>query len=125
MDKATLNHFKDKLETERTRMVEELQKIAAPKDGMPGKWEATFAIAEDETGHAAEERQEDDLEEFETRVSLTATLEKQLGDIDLALEKIEKGIYGKCENCRANIPLERLEIYPEARLCFGCDKGNK
>jgi len=40
----------------------------------------------------------------------------------LALEKIKKAKYGKCEKCKKKITEERLKIYPEARTCNKCGK---
>ena len=37
-----------------------------------------------------------------------------------ALEKIEAGNYGKCENCGAHIPIERLKAYPAAKKSLNC-----
>ncbi len=37
-----------------------------------------------------------------------------------ALEKFEDGTYGICESCGVRIELARLEVVPEARLCFDC-----
>jgi len=38
--------------------------------------------------------------------------------INLALERIEEGTYGKCKECHQEIPLERLEALPYARFCI-------
>jgi len=43
-----------------------------------------------------------------------------LADIDAALDRLERGTYGTCEQCRTAIPLERLEILPMSRLCMRC-----
>jgi DnaK suppressor protein len=43
-----------------------------------------------------------------------------LADIDAALDRLERGSYGTCEQCRTAIPLERLEILPMSRLCMRC-----
>jgi DnaK suppressor protein len=40
--------------------------------------------------------------------------------IDLALERVEKGDYGLCHECRKPISKERLEAVPHARLCISC-----
>ena len=40
----------------------------------------------------------------------------------MPLEKIKKGKYGICEKCGKEIPLERLEVSPEARFCLKCEK---
>jgi len=46
----------------------------------------------------------------------------QLLDINLALEKIKKGTYGKCEKCGKQISIQRLKAYPEAKYCRECNK---
>lgn len=43
-----------------------------------------------------------------------------LGKIDAALEKIQQGVYGECENCGEEIGLKRLEARPVAELCIDC-----
>lgn len=43
-------------------------------------------------------------------------LEKRAEDIDLALQKIDKGTYGVCERSNRPIPQSRLELVPEARF---------
>jgi RNA polymerase-binding transcription factor DksA len=42
------------------------------------------------------------------------------GEIVTALDRIEKGTYGKCENCGKPINKERLEAIPYARHCVAC-----
>ena len=42
--------------------------------------------------------------------------------IDAALQRIEAGTYGKCVNCGAQIPEERLEAMPWATLCIDCKR---
>ncbi len=37
-----------------------------------------------------------------------------------ALTKIREGTYGECEVCGQQIALKRLQIYPEAECCVGC-----
>jgi len=49
-------------------------------------------------------------------------LELRLKNINLALEKIEKGRYGNCEKCGKEIDEKRLKISPEARSCLKCKK---
>ena len=41
-------------------------------------------------------------------------------ELDLALEKIEDGSYGTCEDCGDVITTARLEAMPTARLCIEC-----
>ena len=40
--------------------------------------------------------------------------------LDDALKRIEKGLYGVCQDCDEKIPPRRLEAYPAAALCVAC-----
>ncbi|MFQ6111073.1 MAG: TraR/DksA family transcriptional regulator [Nitrospinota bacterium] len=40
--------------------------------------------------------------------------------VDKALQKLDNGDYGICEECGHPIPEKRLEIMPYARFCVGC-----
>jgi len=42
--------------------------------------------------------------------------------IDAALERFEKGEYGKCEHCSHEIPFERLEALPYTTVCAECSR---
>jgi DnaK suppressor protein len=48
-----------------------------------------------------------------------ATLAR-LAEVDRALERLADGSYGTCSTCGREIPLPRLRVRPEARLCVGC-----
>lgn len=37
-----------------------------------------------------------------------------------ALERIDSGVFGKCEHCGTNIGNERLDAVPYTRYCIGC-----
>jgi DnaK suppressor protein len=37
-----------------------------------------------------------------------------------ALRRIDEGTYGRCQQCTAPIPLERLTAIPHARACVAC-----
>ena len=42
--------------------------------------------------------------------------------IDGALERLERGRYGLCEECDEGIELARLEVVPFALHCLNCQK---
>ncbi|MDC7229569.1 MAG: TraR/DksA C4-type zinc finger protein [Sphaerochaetaceae bacterium] len=46
--------------------------------------------------------------------------QKRIIGLENALQRIEKGTYGTCIRCQAEIPLGRLELVPEALLCVQC-----
>ena len=43
-------------------------------------------------------------------------------DINSALIRIDKGIYGSCEDCGKDIGFERLAAYPTATRCINCQE---
>lgn len=43
-----------------------------------------------------------------------------LSQIENALERIEEGTYGQCEECGVKIPKSRLNAIPFATLCVRC-----
>ena len=53
-------------------------------------------------------------------ISLAEGLQQRLENVQGALARIEKGTYGLCERCGNEIPPERLEAIPSARLCMAC-----
>ena len=50
----------------------------------------------------------------EMDASIGEQVERRLGDVDRALQKIEDGTYGICEDTGERIPIGRLEAVPEA-----------
>lgn len=44
----------------------------------------------------------------------------ELGEIDAALARIERGAYGVCQECGGPIDRGRLRVVPEARQCVAC-----
>ncbi|MCX4546951.1 TraR/DksA C4-type zinc finger protein [Streptomyces sp. NBC_01565] len=52
--------------------------------------------------------------------ALMAQAHEHLEELERALERIEQGQYGQCENCGKTIPPERLEIRPFTTTCIRC-----
>lgn len=52
--------------------------------------------------------------------ALLAQSTQRLADIAAALERLDVGTYGVCENCGEPIPAARLEARPYARTCISC-----
>ncbi len=84
---------------------------------------------EDETGELVSGSADQHLAD-----TATETVEREIGNtleehderllvtIDGALKRIDDGTYGKCVNCGAPIPEERLEAMPWATLCIDCKR---
>ena len=84
---------------------------------------------EDETGELVSGSADQHLADTATETvdrEIGSTLEEHderlLAEIDAALQRIEDGTYGKCVNCGASIPEERLEAMPWATLCIDCKR---
>lgn len=54
---------------------------------------------------------------------LSAQARATVVEIDRALQKIEDGTYGICEQCGGTIPDARLQALPYAALCVTCKSG--
>ena len=52
--------------------------------------------------------------------SLAGSLEDQLAAVQEALDRIDDGTYGLCQNCGQPIGDARLEAMPETRWCINC-----
>jgi DnaK suppressor protein len=49
---------------------------------------------------------------------------QEIRNIDDALMRIARGIYGECCDCLQPIALKRLEVNPAARRCVICQKSH-
>lgn len=109
-----LNELKAKLLSEKARIEDELGRIAKPNKA-EGEYTTAFSeIGKDEDENASE------VEEYTDNLALEVNLQKQLKEIVDAIERIDDGTYGKCENCDKPIPTERLRAYPAAKTCLNC-----
>ncbi len=105
-------HFKEKLEAEKKSLEEELGQIAI-FNTETNIWEAT--PDQDMMGEIDENDAADRFEDFEGRTGMATTLQARLTDVNIALEKIEKGTFGVCEVSGEPIEADRLEANPAAR----------
>jgi RNA polymerase-binding protein DksA len=58
--------------------------------------------------------------EQEFTLSLLQNEEQALTEIGAALDRIDQGTFGRCEECHKEIPRERLKALPYARHCVDC-----
>ncbi len=118
MDNTQIEKFKEKLLEEKNRLETELSEFAEKNPKIKGDWNAKFPNYGDMNSN--QDENSDEVEEYATDIALEHTLELRLKDIEDALEKIIKGVYGQCEKCNKEISLERLNANPEARTCINC-----
>jgi len=49
----------------------------------------------------------------------------ELGEVRDALDRLDNGAFGLCDDCNEEIPIERLRAIPYARLCKGCKSAEE
>jgi DnaK suppressor protein len=78
----------------------------------------------------ASEKIPDDEDSFESLQAdiisqLVEAENRELARIDHALERVEEGLYGTCEDCGKGIPLTRLYAMLCATRCINCQRKNE
>ncbi len=68
----------------------------------------------------SEDENVQELETFQENLGLQKNLKNLIRDTRKALNRLEKGDYGKCEECQESIEQGRLKAYPAADLCVTC-----
>ncbi|MCK4245118.1 MAG: TraR/DksA family transcriptional regulator [Candidatus Omnitrophica bacterium] len=58
-------------------------------------------------------------------LDLASSEGKLIVEINNALAKLEKKLFGICEECRKKIGKKRLRALPYARLCIACQKKDE
>ncbi len=112
-----INHYKKLLLEEKTKLETELGGLGRINPDNPNDWEPV-PDGGDENIDADKNIRADALENFESRNAVEVTLESQLIMVNEALDKIEKGTYGKCKVDGKDIEEERLEANPAAQTCI-------
>lgn len=106
------NLLRARLESERTRLLGELEQSKATATPTEERREGSpFGKREEEATETLE---------LEKRLALERRIKEQLAKVEHALGKFEKGTYGLCDICGQPIDPARLEALPEASLCMKC-----
>ena len=113
MKKTELKRFKKILDGKREALLDNAKNLKAEHmtldtDDLP-----------DEMDLAASEG----LQSFQFR--LRGREKTFLSKIEHALEKIENGEFGVCEDCEEPISIKRLEARPETTLCIRCKEDQE
>jgi DnaK suppressor protein len=106
--------FRERLAAERAGTSTQIAALSRDFDGIV---EANALVAIDD-----EHDPEGSSTAFERAhvAALLAQARDHLADLDRALERLEQGDYGRCEECGEPIPAERLEVRPAASTCVRC-----
>ena len=108
MEKKKVEHFQSALQEIRMEIFGGVEKFQ--NNGKKDEVEHMPDISDD-AARAYDRKLQGDLEEQEW---------KKLKQVEAALEKIEIGGYGICNQCEKDIPEARLEIVPYTEFCAHC-----
>lgn len=117
MTKEELQKLKDNLKKRLEEIDRELKDIASENPLVRGDFDVRvgdLGKSDDDAGQEAVE--------LDRNQAMVNALEKERKDINNTIEKIETGVYGKCETCLAEINPARLKAMPVANLCISCAK---
>ena len=106
--------IKEKLEKERDTLLEQMKDMGK-LNAETGEWETIpeeLDVPETDQNDMA-----DRFEDFEARSSMMKTLEPRLTSILKALRHLNRDSFGKCEVCKKDIEMARLEANPAATTC--------
>lgn len=122
MDQAFTDSMKTKLTEEQKKLKEELGKIATKDPNIKGDYDAKFPqyTPKDETESGDFDDSAHEVQDYADNIGVENSLELRLQQVDAALERINKGTYGSCSNCNAELTKDRLEADPAATLCAEC-----
>lgn len=109
LNETQINEYKTKLLEEKESIKEQLGEIKEDLD---------FG---DDVDSFDEET--DESEAFSNYVGIKRSLDNRMEDVEEALKRMEKGTYGICKKCGAEISEEVLEANPASDLCKDCKKG--
>lgn len=99
------------LKQEREKLVHQLKELGATESGdLTG--DVDFGEGFADAAAATAERSE--------VLGIIDNLHDLLEDVDAALEKIQAGTYGTCEDCGEEISSARMEFRPTSRYCVAC-----
>lgn len=112
---VNIENMKARLTEELAKVESELATVGRKNPDNPADWQPT-PPAEDSAATEPDELA-DKIEDFEQNTAILKQLEIQATAIRTALERIEKGTYGKCEISGEDIEEDRLEANPSARTC--------
>lgn len=88
-----------------------LREVAGSQDALGG-------VVEQQESEFEEAAQKDRITRLTSRLSQRD--QQKIREIDSALERMAKGVYGKSANCGRDIDIQRLSALPSATLCIHC-----
>jgi RNA polymerase-binding transcription factor DksA len=111
-----LDHFRQILEQERARILDQMRHIDSRDPGSDTANELDELADYDQ--HMADQATTTFLREQDQAIYVG--LRSELDQVEAAAERLEEGRFGICERCEQPISPERLEVLPFTRFCIEC-----
>lgn len=106
--------IKEKLEEERDVLFGQLRDIGK-LNPETNEWEA---MPEERTSRESDQNDmADRFEDFEARSIMIKALEARVNEVLESLRDLNKVSFGKCEVCKKEIEMDRMEVNPAAKTC--------
>lgn len=115
LTKKEVQAFREKIIAERSRVIMEIGRI---EESINDSSQSSEASKKSYSNHLADLGT--DFMETEKNFYYASQEGHYLRSLDEALVRIERGEYGKCEDCGELIGMKRLEAVPGARKCISC-----
>lgn len=112
---STVQKLREELETERDRILHTIEEHQRELEESLESEANAERIPDPSTGEGGTL-----AFEYEMERQLDATSLRHVQRIEHALERMDDGTYGECEDCGTAIPLERLRALPHSTLCVDC-----
>jgi len=96
------------LDQERADLHKQLEELGFADGGSGLTYDSNFADSSQVTAERGEAE------------ALASTLKETLAEVEHAIEKLDEGTYGVCEDCGKEIPATRLDAMPSSRYCIDC-----
>jgi DnaK suppressor protein len=116
MTNAELETFRDRLLALRSRLNGDVSHLAS--EALKARGGEASGSLSNAPIHPADLGTDNYEQEF--TLGLLQSQENALADIADALDRVDKGTFGKCEECGVAIPKGRLQTLPHARHCVDC-----
>lgn len=116
MTKADIDIFRDRLLSLRSRLNGDVSHLT--NEALKARGGEASGSLSNAPLHPADLGTDNYEQEF--TLSLLQNQENALADIADALDRIDKGTFGKCEECGSVILKGRLQTLPHTRYCVDC-----
>ena len=114
MQTSQLGKYREQLLELRDRLRDD---IARRNERLP-----EVAFKPGDISNAPTHNADEDSEGLTAEIALGGNQEQIYTAVEEALDRVDEGTYGNCQNCGQRIKAERLEAIPYARFCVPCEE---